>query len=112
MRGGRTMIHVGVHSFVPVLHGQRRKTEIGLLFDPARTAEAEFCWRVKRSLKKELDRAVHFNLPYRGTGNGLVTELRKEFSKQYLGIELEINQRLLPQYSREISRALAQAFKN
>lgn len=112
LRKGHQVVHVGVHSFVPVLHGQRRKTDIGLLFDPARTAEAEFCRRVKHSLKRELDLAVHFNLPYRGTGNGLVTELRKEFSKQYLGIELEINQRLLPKLSREISRALAQAFKN
>lgn len=107
LHGGHTVIHLGVHSFVPVLNGHRRKTDIGLLFDSGRKVEREFCRGLKHSLETQLDFSVHFNLPYRGGGNGLTTALRAEFPRNYLGIELEINQRLLPKHSREISAALA-----
>ncbi|MGE3261325.1 MAG: N-formylglutamate amidohydrolase [Bacteriovoracia bacterium] len=90
------VIHVGVHSFTPVLYGSVRKTDIGLLHDPKRKLETELCLGLQKKLRKETDFAVHRNLPYRGTGNGLVTALRKEFpADRYIGLELEINQRCL-----------------
>lgn len=93
-RGGARVLHVGVHSFVPVLHGHERSTDIGLLYDPGRRREEELCLRIQKYLRLETGLAIHRNLPYRGTGNGLVSAFRKEFSADsYLGLELEINQR-------------------
>jgi predicted N-formylglutamate amidohydrolase len=96
LKSGEKVIHVGVHTFTPVLHGHRRKTEIGLLYDPSRVREEDFCLGLQKFLRLHSNLAVHRNLPYRGTGNGLVMALRKEFPlSKYLGLELEINQRLL-----------------
>jgi hypothetical protein len=36
---------------------------------------------------------VRFNYPYKGTSDGLTTTLRKKFGPQYVGIEIEINQK-------------------
>lgn len=99
------VIHIGVHSFIPVFHGYHRPTRIGLLYDPSRKAEAEMALRWQKELKLRTSLAVHRNLPYRGTGNGLVTALREEFSPaRYLGFELELNQLCLksPAKAREI----------
>lgn len=89
------VVHVSVHSFTPVMNGKTRRTEIGLLFDPSRSAELEFCTRWKRSLKNHSpELAVHFNLPYRGTSDGFTTALRKLHpDPSYAGIEIEVNQK-------------------
>jgi predicted N-formylglutamate amidohydrolase len=93
-KSGNRVLHIGVHSFVPVLNGHRRSTDIGLLYDPRRKREEELCFALQKNLRKHTDFAIHRNLPYRGTGNGLVSAFRKEFSAEsYLGLELEINQR-------------------
>lgn len=88
-------IHVSCHSFTPVLDGVVRETDIGLLYDPANPAEAEFCARWKTALEHcAPELKVHRNKPYRGTNDGLTTWLRTRFpGGGYLGIELEINQR-------------------
>ncbi|WP_437185104.1 N-formylglutamate amidohydrolase [Planctomicrobium sp. SH668] len=106
-------LHLSVHSFTPVMNGKTRRTEIGLLFDPARTLESTISARWKKLLKKALpNRAIHFNLPYRGTSDGLTTALRKQFPEgKYAGIELEINQKFPLTDSvawREIQTALLQ----
>jgi predicted N-formylglutamate amidohydrolase len=96
-RLGRTgpVLHVGVHSFTPVLKGRTRRTDIGLLFDPRRKFESAVCqaWRqALRDLAPELK--VHFNLPYRGVSDGLTTALRTHFpDERYAGVELEVNQK-------------------
>ncbi|MGZ3711314.1 MAG: N-formylglutamate amidohydrolase [Bdellovibrionota bacterium] len=91
---GRYVLHIGVHSFVPVLHGHERSTDIGLLYDPARKLEDKLCRSLQKTLRRDTDLAIHRNLPYRGTGNGLVMALRKEFAaSKYVGVELEVNQR-------------------
>ena len=41
IRGGRRVLHVSVHSFTPVLHGEPRRADIGLLYDPGRRRETE-----------------------------------------------------------------------
>jgi predicted N-formylglutamate amidohydrolase len=90
------VVHLSIHTFVPVLHGVTRNVEIGLLFDPERSEEVRFC----RVLKEELRLAftgfrVEDNEPYRGIDDGLTTHLRTRFENfRYRGVEVEINQRL------------------
>lgn len=91
------VLHIGVHSFTPVFQAYKRPTDLGLLFDPSRDLEFELCqkWRKEvRSISPGI--TAHLNRPYRGTGDGLITAFRKEFSaKRYIGVEIEMNQRLL-----------------
>jgi predicted N-formylglutamate amidohydrolase len=92
-----SVVHIGVHTFTPVLDGRRRNADVGLLFDPRRAAEAVFCelWIIALArFAPELH--VRHNYPYRGTSDGLTTTLRGKFSaNRYLGIELEVNQQLV-----------------
>ena len=91
------IIHVSVHSFTPVLNGNQRTVDIGLLYDPGRNEERFFAnvWKSRIStLCPEL--RVRFNVPYRGSSDGHITSYRELYeSKDYVGIELEINQSLV-----------------
>jgi predicted N-formylglutamate amidohydrolase len=95
-RRGR-VVHVAVHSFTPVLDGEVRRAEIGLLYDSRRKREAALCRRwatLLRRIAPEL--RVRRNYPYRGDSDGLSTALRRRHGEsRYLGIELEINQALV-----------------
>ncbi|TPE45955.1 N-formylglutamate amidohydrolase [Pontibacter mangrovi] len=92
---GHQVLHISVHSFTPVLDGEERQADIGLLYDPKRESERTFC----RSWKKAIQKAqpalqVRFNYPYLGIADGFPTYLRRKFtSEQYIGIELEVNQK-------------------
>ncbi len=113
VRRGRVVVHVGVHSFTPVLDGRVRRADLALLYDPARALERSLCSAWARSLAMALPHlAVRRNQPYRGASDGLTTWLRGRFPpRAYLGIEVEVNQRLLGpggRFPREIGRALAQ----
>ncbi len=104
------VLHLGVHSFVPSLHGQVRQTDIGLLYDPARRLERKLCERWQGSLQEVGDVRVRRNYPYRGNSDGLTTTLRQHFgAREYLGIELEINQGLLVGTTRDRRRELFDA---
>lgn len=89
-----TVLHLSVHTFTRDHGGSRRSTDIGVLFDPGRPAEAAFaqCWlRALRAAASGL--TIDANLPYSGTDDGLTTLLRGEFpAEAYLGIELEVCQ--------------------
>lgn len=91
---GRRVVHIAAHSFTPVLHGEVRNADIGLLYDPARRGERSLClvWQAAlRQMSPAL--RVRRNYPYRGTSDGLTAHLRKRFGdREYAGIELEINQ--------------------
>lgn len=91
------LLHVAVHSFTPVLHGQQRNADIGLLYDPQRPREQRLCQDWQAALQTSaFDLPVRRNYPYRGIADGLPTRLRRNFPDQrYAGVELEINQRLL-----------------
>lgn len=90
---GQRVVHVGVHSFTPVWHGRRRRADIGLLYDPARERELVFCREWQRRIAAGNGWQVRRNYPYRGTADGLITALRRQFDPaQYLGIEIELNQ--------------------
>jgi len=92
---GANVLHIAVHSFTPVLDGVERRADIGVLFDPSRHAEGAFHRRWKRGFRAAAPAwKVLANHPYRGTSDGLTTALRRRFPRGYLGIELELNQRL------------------
>lgn len=94
---GQRVLHVGVHSFTPVLDGERRRADVGLLYDPARRRERAFCGRFVAALGVLAPGLrVRRNYPYRGTDDGLTRDLRRAWPPaRYLGIELELNQVLL-----------------
>jgi len=100
-RGSR-VFHVAVHSFVPVLAGERRNADIGLLYDSRRPREKALCIRWQ-SLLQALDPTlrVRRNYPYRGATDGFPAWLRRRHREdQYAGVELEINQAVLAGKSR------------
>ncbi len=91
---GERVVHLSVHSFTPLLDGQRRTATVGLLYDPARNAELALCRAWQAGLAAcPTGWVVRRNHPYRGTADGQVVELRRRFpASRYLGIELELNQ--------------------
>jgi len=88
-------IHISVHSFTPQLNGVFRNADIGLLYDPQREAEKQLCLALQFELGRDRpDLTIRRNYPYRGTDDGLTRYLRCRFAAdQYLGIELEVNQK-------------------
>ena len=112
--GEARVVHIGVHSFTPVWNGAPREIDVGLLYDPARPAEAAFCEAWARALRAaEPSLRVRRNAPYRGVSNCLPTALRRELpAARYLGLELEMSQALLATASglartaRVVARAL------
>ena len=88
------ILHVGVHSFTPVLDGVPRPFTIGLLYDPKRTDERRLAMTWQRILRERSpETVVRRNAPYRGESDGLTTAMRREHGpRRYLGLELELNQ--------------------
>lgn len=119
---GRSVIHLSVHTFTPQLKGIVRNADVGLLYDPQRTSEKEFCWKWRRQLQSQMpDLKYRMNYPYRGTMDGFTTSLRKEFSQEkYLGVELEVNQKFAESndwvrwrhIQKEIATSLQESIKN
>jgi predicted N-formylglutamate amidohydrolase len=91
---GRTL-HLGVHSFTPLLGEEIRRPDIALLYDPSRTSELELASAWAGALSEALpDLVVRRNNPYRGAADGMTTAFRHLFPvRRYAGIEIEINQR-------------------
>lgn len=91
------VVHVACHSFTPVLDGTKRSTDIGLLYDPARPIEAEFCRAFGARLRERFPALrIHRNRPYRGVSNGLGQQHRRFFAdRRLITFEIEINQRLV-----------------
>lgn len=88
------VLHVSVHSFTPVLDGEKRKADIGLLYDPQRKGERAFALTWARELAGTRQYKVRKNYPYLGKADGFTTYLRKQFKENYAGIELEVNQQI------------------
>ena len=91
----RRVVHISAHSFVPVLNGNTRNVDIGLLYDPGRAAERALCARWSKSLGARASRLrVRRNYPYRGYADGLTTHLRRRYARRgYVGVEIEVNQK-------------------
>lgn len=94
---GRRTVHISAHSFTPVLDGHVRRADVGLLYDPARPGESALCARWKAALAAAAPAlVVRRNYPYQGKCDGLTAHLRRRFSAAaYVGVELEVNQRIV-----------------
>ncbi|MCM8570165.1 N-formylglutamate amidohydrolase [Gramella jeungdoensis] len=93
VRSGVKVLHLSIHSFTPVLNGVKRDCDIGLLYDPGKIEEKQFCRDFKTQIKlQKPEIRVRFNYPYLGKADGFTTSLRKLFPRDYLGIEIEVNQ--------------------
>lgn len=114
---GAQVLHVSVHSFTPEFKGVIRNAAIGLLYDPKRHGEKEVARQWHGLLFHELPAyRIRMNYPYRGNSDGFTSALRKRYSeKEYLGMELEINQSLLKDQDKasidEVSDFLARTLK-
>lgn len=115
----RRVVHIGVHTFTPVLDGKRRLTDIGLLYDPARPFDVAAADALDVHLHLEApELRIRRNYPYRGWTDGLITSLRQHLPRRrYAGIELEVSQAFPRGNSRkwrllqgEIAAAVAAAF--
>lgn len=89
-----TVLHLSIHSFTPVFNGNKRSCDLGILYDSSQDNEKQWATKFKRSLQA-VDSNLHirFNYPYLGKADGFTTYLRKQFPDNYLGIELELNQK-------------------
>ena len=88
-------LHLGVHTFTPVMNGSVRRVDVGLLYDPARKLERNWATAWRTTLRKRRpDLVVRRNYPYLGVSDGLTTSLRRQLATaNYAGLELEVNQR-------------------
>ncbi|MEZ4443975.1 MAG: N-formylglutamate amidohydrolase [Polyangiaceae bacterium] len=104
------VLHLSIHSFVPVLNGRPRHVDLGLLYDPRVPAEVDLARAWVEALRGALpELRIRRNAPYRGRDDGHTSGLRRRFAGQpYLGIEIEVSQGLScdPRTRREVARAL------
>ena len=76
------VLHVGVHTFTPVLDGVVRRADLALLYDPARPRERELAGAWAAALARALpDLRIRRNQPYRGASDGLTTWLRPDMAR-------------------------------
>ena len=100
---GLAVVHLSVHSFIPVLKGQTRRADIGLLYNPGHPAEYAFAraWQKRlKMLAPEL--RVRLNYPYRGASDCHQRSYRRLYpANAYLAFELEVNQALADRPSQQ-----------
>ena len=91
----RRVFHLSSHSFTPVLDGEERNADIGLLYDPRRPREVELAMRWYAALRLCAPQLrIRRNYPYTGRSDGFCAGLRKRLrGDDYIGLELEVNQR-------------------
>ena len=109
------MIHISFHSFTPVLKGEIRSTDLGILYDPKIASEKELVYLLKELLLEEdATLKIRYNYPYLGKADGFTTSLRKEFPELYNGIELEINQKFSfeNKFPDQLKNSIYNALKN
>jgi predicted N-formylglutamate amidohydrolase len=106
------VLHLSVHSFTPQLNGNTRTCDIGLLYDSKQQKEQAFCKNLKALLLKHNPNInVRFNYPYLGKADGFTTFMRKQFPVNYIGIEIEVNQKFAANniLERELKEAIYKA---
>jgi predicted N-formylglutamate amidohydrolase len=112
IRRHRRVLHLSVHSFTPRFRGVTRRTDIGLLFDPRRPAEAALCRAWRKALGADF--VVRENDPYAGVHPSVVQSMREKFSpRRYVGIQIELNQKYPRRGGRrwrELRAALVRSF--
>jgi len=112
----KSVIHLSIHTFVPILKGEVRTADIGILFDPSRAGEKDLAMRLGNALEKHSSSMhIKYNYPYTGISDGIASAMRKIFNGvEYRGIELEINQQLCTTTvkQKECVEMLAECFRN
>lgn len=104
------VFHVSVHSFTPILKGEVRNADIGLLYNPSHGREKELARQWKSLLNERSPHLrVRYNYPYLGKTDGHVAPLRQTFGIAYSGIELEMNNKHAVNV--EVTNAIAWSFK-
>lgn len=93
---GQQVWHLSIHSFTPIMDGNTRNADIGLLYDPKRPSEKKLATKIQKEIKELAPEfRVRMNYPYKGTSDGFTSALRKQFTDEsYAGIEIESNQAL------------------
>ena len=97
LAAGQRVVHIASHSFTPQLHGVVRRADVGWLYDPRRAGEGPFALQWLTAFGRlRPDLTLRRNYPYEGKADGLIALLRKRHpADQYLGMELEVNQRFV-----------------
>lgn len=90
------VLHCAFHSFTPVLNGETRNAEFGLLYDPGQASEMKWSDVIMDKLKaQEFPWRARRNYPYLGKSDGFTKFLRNQFGEKiYAGFEIEFNQTL------------------
>ena len=94
------VIHISVHSFTPRLRGETRRADVGLLYDPARSHESQFCRSWQQQLRRQRPGMPGTSqLSVFGQSGWLHDRPAQSSSRhaRYVGIELEVNQRWVRQ---------------
>jgi predicted N-formylglutamate amidohydrolase len=116
IQNGFSVLHLAMHSFTPVLDGEVRQAEVGLLYDPARPWEKLWSDALNKEMKAEWpDWRFRRNYPYLGKSDGLTTWLRKHYGpNEYAGVEIEWNQALFTedQPDTKMKRGFARCLQN
>jgi predicted N-formylglutamate amidohydrolase len=115
LRRAPRVVHLGVHSFTPVLNGVTRRADVGFLYDPAREGERSLCAAWRAAMKRAAPSCVvRQNYPYRGVSDGFTTALRRVHpASRYVGVEIEVNQARLGSRAgtREMGRLLVSSLE-
>lgn len=87
------VIHLSVRSFASQQGGKRRRTDIGLMYDPSRQDELDLCTDWINDLYFAYPNLrVRRNYPRRGTADCLTKAMRGRFpADHYMGIEVGVN---------------------
>lgn len=104
------VFHISVHSFTPVLSGEVRNADVGLLYDPGFGKEKELAMIWRDFLHDRLpEMKVRLNYPYSGKPDGHVFASRQKFGpEKYAGLELEINQKYA--FQTDFNQLMREAF--
>ncbi|TWT73383.1 N-formylglutamate amidohydrolase [Allorhodopirellula solitaria] len=94
LRSWSYVVHLSIRTFAAkTREGHWRRGDVGLLYDPARQDETDWCLDLIDELYLSTpDLKVRRNHPGRGTNDSLTKSLRMQFSPDvYLGIEIVLN---------------------
>lgn len=94
IKAGKIVFHLVVHSFSPKVYQRRLPSpDVGLIFYPRDKKGRELCCRWQKILNKlDPNLVVRLNDPFCGNIDCFTDHLRYYFKKNYIGVEIEINQ--------------------
>lgn len=96
LQRGDRLLHLSVHSFTPRLRGITRPCELGIMYDPRCSEEAQLAEQWRRHFG-ELDPRlrVRLNYPYVGKSIYFQPHLRAHLrDRRYLALQIEVSQKL------------------